>query len=68
MGTKTMTDKVKGKTNEMVGAARRKAGDMTGNESMEAKGAAQEMKGKGQGMVGEAKDKADDLKDKVTRN
>jgi uncharacterized protein YjbJ (UPF0337 family) len=61
-------DKIKGKTNEMVGAARRKAGDATGNESMEAKGAAQQMKGKGQGMVGDAKKKADDLKDKVTRN
>lgn len=61
-------DKVKGKTNEAVGAARRNAGDITGNESMEAKGAGQEMKGKGQGVVGEAKDKLGDLKDKVTRN
>lgn len=59
-------DKVKGKTNEMVGAARKKTGEMTGNESMESKGAAQEMKGKGQGMMGSAKDKVSDLKDKVT--
>ncbi len=58
-------DKVKGKTNEMVGAARKKTGDMTGNESMEAKGAAQEMKGKGQQAMGDAKDKVNDLKDKA---
>lgn len=59
-------DKVKGKTNEMVGAARKKTGEITGNESMESKGAAQEMKGKGQGMMGSAKDKVSDLKDKIT--
>lgn len=60
------SDKVKGKTNEMVGGVRRKAGEVTGNESMEAKGAAQQMKGKGQGMVGAARDKVGDLKDKVS--
>lgn len=59
-------DKVKGKANEMVGGVRRKTGEMTGNESMEAKGAAQQMKGKGQGMVGSARDKVSDLKDKVS--
>ena len=61
------SDKVKGKTNEVVGGARQKAGEMTGNESMEAKGAAQQTKGKGQGMMGAAKDKVSDLKDKVTK-
>ena len=60
------SDKVKGKTNEMVGGARRKAGEVTGNESMEAKGAAQQMKGKGQGMMGSAKDNVSGLKDKVS--
>lgn len=61
------TDKVKGKTNELAGGARRKTGELTGNESMEAKGAAQQMKGKGQGMMGAAKDKVSDLKDKVRK-
>ena len=54
--------KVKGKTNEAVGAARRKAGDVTGNESMEAKGAAQQAKGKAQQAYGDAKKKVEDLK------
>lgn len=60
-------DKVKGKTNELVGAGRRKTGDVTGNESMEAKGAAQQSKGKGQQVVGAVKDKVEDLKNKVTK-
>lgn len=59
-------DKIKGKTNEIIGGARRKAGDMTDNEEMEAKGAQQEGKGKVQNAVGNVKDKAEDLKDKVT--
>jgi uncharacterized protein YjbJ (UPF0337 family) len=59
-------DKIKGKTNEVIGGARRKAGDVTGNEEMEAKGVEQQYKGKGQGAVGKVKDKAEDLKDKVT--
>lgn len=58
-------DKLKGKANEVAGATRRKTGDVTGNESMEAKGAAQQAKGKAQQAVGEAKSKADDLQDKV---
>ena len=61
-----MGDKIKGKANEMVGAARRKTGDVTGNEEMEAKGAAQQGKGKAQGALGEAKDKVNDLKEKVS--
>ena len=60
-------DKVKGKTNEVVGAGRRKTGDVTGNESMESKGAAQQSKGKAQQAIGSVKDKVGDLKDKVTK-
>lgn len=59
-------DKLKGKANEMAGAARRKAGDVTDNEEMEAKGVEQQYKGKAQGAVGAVKDKAEDAKDKVT--
>jgi uncharacterized protein YjbJ (UPF0337 family) len=61
-------DKLKGKTNEAVGATRQKAGEMTGNEEMESKGAAQETKGKAQGAMGAVKEKAGDLKDKITGN
>lgn len=59
-------DKIKGKVNELAGGARRKVGDMTDNEEMEAKGTEQQYKGKAQGAVGAVKDKAEDLKDKVT--
>jgi uncharacterized protein YjbJ (UPF0337 family) len=61
-------DKVKGKTNEVVGAGRRKAGEMTGNEKMEAKGAAQEGKGKAQQAVGNAKDAAKNAADTVKKS
>jgi uncharacterized protein YjbJ (UPF0337 family) len=54
-------DKIKGKGNELAGTARRKAGATTGNEEMEAKGAAQQGKGKVQQAVGGVKDKARDL-------
>jgi len=59
-------DKVQGKAKEAMGATREKAGDVTGNEKMEAKGASQKAEGKGQGFVGDVKEKAGDLKDKVT--
>ena len=38
-------EKLKGKANEVAGNARRRAGAATGNEEMEAEGAAQESKG-----------------------
>lgn len=50
-------DQIKGKANEAVGAARKNAGRLVGNEKMEAKGAVQQMKGKAQGIVGKAKRK-----------
>lgn len=59
-------EKLKGKANEVAGNARRWAGAMTGNEEMEAEGAAQESKGKVQGAVAAVKDKVEDIKDKVT--
>jgi uncharacterized protein YjbJ (UPF0337 family) len=49
--------KIKGKANEAVGATRKKTGQVTGNEKMEAKGATQEIKGKAQGVIGKAKGK-----------
>jgi uncharacterized protein YjbJ (UPF0337 family) len=59
-------EKLKGKANEVAGGLRRKAGAATGNEEMEAEGAAQESKGKVQGAVAAVKDKVEDIKDKVT--
>ena len=58
---------MKGKANEVAGGARRKAGEMTGNEKMEAKGAGQEAKGKGQQVVGSAKDAAKKAVDAVKK-
>ena len=58
-------DKTKGKANELVGAARKKAGEMTGNEEMEAKGAAQQAKGDAQQAAGKMKDAAKKAADSV---
>ena len=50
---KTSTEnKIKGNVNQAVGAAREKAGDLTGKEDMQAKGAAQHAKGDAQEAVG----------------
>ena len=59
-------EKMKGKGNEVVGGAKEKFGEVTGDRDMEAEGEAQELKGKTQGAWGDVKDKAEDLKDKVT--
>lgn len=52
-----MKDRIKGKTNESVGAARRKVGEATDDEKMQDEGAVQEMKGKGQSFIGKLKGK-----------
>jgi uncharacterized protein YjbJ (UPF0337 family) len=65
MDTKETVDKAKGKMNEAVGAARAKAGDMTGNEEMEAKGRGQQLKGKAQGAAASAKSAAGKVADKA---
>jgi uncharacterized protein YjbJ (UPF0337 family) len=59
-------DQVKGKGKEAVGSAREEAGRVTGNEDLEAKGAAQKTEGKVQHGVGTVKDRAGKLKDRVT--
>jgi uncharacterized protein YjbJ (UPF0337 family) len=59
-------DQIKGKGKEAMGATREKAGQMTGNRDMEAKGTSQKWEGKTQGTMGKVKDKAGDLKDKVS--
>jgi len=50
-------DKLKGKANETAGAARKKVGEVTGNEELRSKGATQQAKGKVQGVTGAVKDK-----------
>lgn len=59
---KSLTDKVKGTVNEVVGKTRSKLGDLTDNGSEHVKGKFQEMKGKLQKKKGEAEEEvADDL-------
>ena len=60
-------DKVKGKTNQILGETRERTGHAVGNEDMEAKGTTQVLKGKTQTAVGTIKDKAGDVKDKLKR-
>lgn len=50
-------DKLKGKTNETIGKAKQKAGELTDDEELQAKGEVQETKGKAQNLKGEAKEK-----------
>ena len=50
-------DQIKGKANEAAGAARKKTGQVIGDEEMETEGAVQQLKGKAQGIVGKVKRK-----------
>jgi uncharacterized protein YjbJ (UPF0337 family) len=49
-------DQVKGAIDEVVGSARRAAGELTGNTRLQVKGMAQQVKGKVEGAWGKAKD------------
>ena len=60
-------DRMEGKTKEATGWAKDKAGEMSGNEEMEARGETERAEGKGQGALGKVKDAAGDLKDAVTK-
>src|SRR5438105_14857245 len=57
----SMTDKIKGATNEAAGKAKQGAGEAVGSDRMKGEGAAQELKGKGQKAVGDAKQAAKDV-------
>ena len=59
-------DRMKGKTNQGIGSVKEMAGKATGNEDMEAEGAAQKTKGKVEDTAGRAKDKVKEIADKVT--
>ena len=58
-------DREKGAAKEFGGRAERAAGDLTGNEDLQARGAKNETKGKAQNMWGKAKDAAGNLADDV---
>jgi len=49
-------DQVKGAIDEVVGSARRAAGELSGNTRLQVKGMAQQVKGKVEGAWGNAKD------------
>lgn len=49
-------DEVKGKAKDIVGRVERQAGEWTGDEETQAKGAAKQVEGKVQNAFGKAKD------------
>jgi uncharacterized protein YjbJ (UPF0337 family) len=49
-------DRVKGAIDEVVGSARRKAGELTGDVQLQVEGIAQQVKGKIENAWGKAKD------------
>ena len=56
-------DRVKGAIDEVVGSARRAAGELSGNTRLQVKGMAQQVKGKVEGVWGKAKDTVRDAMD-----
>jgi uncharacterized protein YjbJ (UPF0337 family) len=50
------TDSTNVKGNEVVGSAKEKAGEITGDRELAARGDGKKLEGKDQGLVGEAKD------------
>jgi uncharacterized protein YjbJ (UPF0337 family) len=59
LGTQGVEDTVKGKAKQAGGTVQKKAGQLTGNKSMEAKGKAREVGGKVQSKAGKAEQKVD---------
>lgn len=49
-------DRMKGTVNEIVGSAKRKAGELTGNTKLQVEGMAQQVKGKIENAWGKTKD------------
>jgi uncharacterized protein YjbJ (UPF0337 family) len=52
-------DRVKGTLDEVVGSAKQKTGELTGNKSLQVKGIAQRVKGKLENALGKAKNAVD---------
>ncbi|MGA9070985.1 MAG: CsbD family protein [Terracidiphilus sp.] len=53
-------EQVKGIIDEVAGCAKRKAGELTGNQRLQAEGAIQQVKGKAEGAWGKAKEAVQD--------
>ena len=49
-------DRVKGTIDEVVGSAKRKAGELTDDTSLQVKGMAQQVKGKVESAIGKVRD------------
>jgi len=49
-------DRVKGRIDEVVGSAKRKAGDLIGDAQLQVEGMVQQVKGKAENALGMAKD------------
>ena len=58
-------DRTEGKVKEGTGWAKDKAGEITGDQDLEARGEAERTEGKMQGAVGKVKDAVGDAKDAV---
>ena len=53
-------DRVNGRIDEVVGSAKRKAGELTGNTPLQLKGMAQQVKGKLENTLGKVEDAVDE--------
>lgn len=58
-------DRFEGKTKEAAGTVQEKAGEVTGDKEMEARGEGRKQEGKAQNLWGKTKDVARDAKDAV---
>lgn len=62
----TERDRYEGKAKDALGSVKEKAGEVTGNEEMEAEGKADQVEGKGQEAWGKVKETVRDAKDKIS--
>ena len=58
-------DRLKGKGKDIAGRIQRQAGEWTGDEEQQIKGAAKQAEGKVQNVIGKVKDKARDMEEKA---
>jgi uncharacterized protein YjbJ (UPF0337 family) len=59
-------NRVKGTIDEVVGIAKQKTGELTGNTQMQIEGIAQQVKGKVESAWGQAKDAVRDVNEKAS--
>lgn len=61
-------DRAKGTIDELVGSAKRKAGDLTGDTQLQVEGIVQEVKGKVESAWGKAKDVVSEANEEAAVN